>query len=226
MDADKTTVGAAFGRPGKLQTINKEGERNMAANRKKYMVIAGLVVLLVLTGYLNYRLNLADVDEGEPAEEVMAPMGEPLPAPPISEEPVAVEPAMQIEVGIEPSIEASSMSSAGFFATFRTDRDRTRTKEIEVLDGIIASTNTSSEQIADAQAQKLSIVDSMEKEMTVENMIKAKGFSDAAVTIHKGSVNAVIDKPALSEAEVAQVLDICVRETGEDVGNIKIMPRE
>ena len=205
---------------------NKEGERNMAANRKKYMVIAGLVVLLVLTGYLNYRLNLADENGEEPVEEVMAPMGEPLPAPPIDEAPMAAEPAMQIEVGVDSGQEVMSMSSAGFFATFRTDRDRTRTKEIEVLDSIIASAGTSSEQIDDAQAQKLSIVDSMEKEMTVENMIKAKGFSDAAVTIHKGSVNAVIDKPALSEAEVAQVLDICVRETGESVENIKIMPRE
>ncbi len=205
---------------------SKEREKNMAANRKKYMVIAGLVVLLVLTGYLNYRLNLTDISEGEPAEEVMAPMGEPLPEPPMNEAPIAVEPAMQIEVGVELGEEAMSMTSAGFFATFRMDRDRTRTKEIEVLDSIIASANTSGEQIADAQAQKLSIVDSMEKEMTVENMIKAKGFSDAAVTIHRGSINAVIDKPALSEAEVAQVLDICVRETGESVENIKIMPRE
>ncbi len=196
----------------------------MAANKKRYFIIGGLVVLLVLTGYLNYRLNLTDADGGEPVEEVMAPMGEPLPAPP-DMEPVAT-PAMSIEVGFDPGQEALSMTSAGFFATFRTNRDATRTMEIEMLDSIIASSSASEEQVSDAHAQKLSIVDSMEKEMTVESLIKAKGFSDAAVTIHRGSVNAVIDKPVLSEAEVAQVLDICVRETGESVGNIKIMPRE
>ena len=196
----------------------------MAANRKKYMVIAGLVVLLVLTGYLNYRLNLADENEEDSVQEVMAPMGEPLPEPPLAE-PVAT-PAMQIEVGLEPDQEAMSMTSAGFFAAFRTSRDNTRTRELEVLDSIIAGANTSGEQIDDAQAQKLSLVDAMEKEMLVENMIRAKGFSDAAVTIQKGSVNVVVDKTALSEAEVAQVLDICLRETGESAGNIKIMPRE
>ncbi len=204
----------------------------MAANRKRYFVIGGLVVLLVLTGYVNYRLNLADVDEGEPVEEVMAPMGEPLSAPlEQAAEPIVepAAPAMQIEVDgelFEPGQEAMAMSSAAAFASFRASRDSKRVSELEVLESIIVNANTSSEQIAEAQAQKLSIVDSMEKEVTVEGLIRMIGFTEAVVTIHRGSVNVVLDKPALSEAEVAQVLDICVRETGEDVGNIKIMPRE
>lgn len=209
--------------------IVSEGERKMASNKKRYWMIGGLVVLLVLTGYLNYRLNLADEAGEGPVEEVMAPMGEPLEAPPQMESEPLAAPAMQIEIdGVpyEQGQEAMAMSSAAAFASFRVSRDSQRVDELEVLESIIANANTSSEQIDMAQAQKLSIVDSMEKEVTVEGLIKIIGFTDAVVTIHRGSVNVVLDKPALSEAEVAQVLDICVRETGEDVGNIKIMPRE
>ena len=63
----------------------------------------------------------------------------------------------------------------------------------------------------------------MEAEFSAESMIRAKGFSDAAVTFHKGSVNVVIAAEELSSEEVAKILDIVKRETGEKTENIKIM---
>ena len=64
----------------------------------------------------------------------------------------------------------------------------------------------------------------MEKELTIENLIKAKGFADAAVTFHYGSVNVVVDCTELTNEQVAQILDIVTRETGEPAANIKISP--
>ena len=122
---------------------------------------------------------------------------------------------------------ASEASSSGvlqqmtFFESFRSERDTTRAQEIAYIDSIIEQ-GADAETMADAQQQKLSIVNHMEKEMTVESLLKAKGFSDAAVTLHAGSVNVVLSAETLSEEQVAQVLDIVVRETGEKTENVKI----
>jgi stage III sporulation protein AH len=115
----------------------------------------------------------------------------------------------------------SAAVQMSFFESFRKERDTTRSQEIAYIDTIIEQ-GADAETMADAQQQKLSIVDGMEKEMTIESLLKAKGFTDAAVTLHAGSVNVVLSAEELSDEQVAQVLDIIVRETGEKADNIKI----
>lgn len=116
---------------------------------------------------------------------------------------------------------SSGVVQMGFFDSFRSERDTARTQEIAYIDSIIEQ-GADAETMADAQQQKLSIVDGMEKEMTIESLLKAKGFADAAVTLHAGSVNVILSAETLSEEQVAQVFDIIVRETGERTENIKI----
>ncbi len=65
----------------------------------------------------------------------------------------------------------------------------------------------------------------MEKEVTIEGLLIAKGFTDAVVTLHEGSVNVVVDTAELTRQQAAQILDIVMRESGESSENIKIMPK-
>ncbi len=109
-----------------------------------------------------------------------------------------------------------------YFEAFRQERSDTRAIEIECLDEVIATSGSDAETLADAQEQKLALVENMEKEFTVESLIKAKGFHDVAVTFHAGSVNVIVDSEALDDRQVAQILDIVMRETGESADNIKI----
>ncbi len=113
-------------------------------------------------------------------------------------------------------------ANTNYFEAFRLDRDNTRSKEIAYLDTIIAQADTDNETLKEAQEQKMSIVECMETEFTVEKMIKSKGFDDVAVTFHKGSVNVIVDSNELSDSQVAQILDIVKRETGEEATNIKV----
>lgn len=114
-----------------------------------------------------------------------------------------------------------STTQGTFFESFRNDRNVTREKEIEYIDAIIQQ-GADAETLAEAQQQKLAIVDYMEKEMTVENLLKAKGFTDVAVSLHSGSVNVILAAETLSDEQVAQVLDIVMRETGEIADNVKV----
>ena len=119
--------------------------------------------------------------------------------------------------------EATSTSiPEDYFGSFRQERSDTRALEIEYLDEVIATSGSDAETLADAQEQKLALVENMETELTVESLIKAKGFHDAAVTFHAGSVNVIVDSEALDDSQVAQILDIVMRETGESADNIKI----
>lgn len=118
---------------------------------------------------------------------------------------------------------ALEQEDADYFASFRAERDAVRATEIEYLDEVIAVSYSDAETLADAQAQKLALVENMEAEFTIENLLRAKGFADAAVTFHKGSVNVVVDCPQLSSEQVAQILDVVTRETGESADNIKIL---
>lgn len=161
---------------------------------KKYLVLAVVAVLFVGAFVLNLIANGDTTEKSEMGtEETMA------------------------ETAAEPVV------AGDYFETFRQDREEVRKLEMEYLDEVIAASATDQETLADAQGQKLALVDNMEKEFTIESMIKAKGFEDAAVTFHSGTVNVVVKCEELNDSQVAQILDIVQKETGEPAKNIKVM---
>ncbi len=115
----------------------------------------------------------------------------------------------------------STAVGANFFAAYRDERDQVRTQELAYLDAIVAQ-GADAETLSDAQKQKLDLVNAMETELTVENLVRAKGFTDVIVSIHEGNVNVVVGAEKLNDEQVAQILDIVLRETGKTAENVKI----
>ena len=101
---------------------------------------------------------------------------------------------------------------------------RTRTQEITYIDSIISNTNTDQETLAEAQLMKLELTDTMEKEMLLEGLLKAKGFEDVFVTLGDESINVVVKDAELNQSEVAQILELVQRETSASAQNVKIIP--
>lgn len=130
------------------------------------------------------------------------------------------------QTGTQRASEVTQVSAQGktqtdFFAAYRDERDSVRTQELAYLDAIVAQ-GADSETLADAQKQKLELVNAMETELTVENLVRAKGFTDVIVSIHKGNISVVVGADALNDEQVAQILDIVLRETGKSAENVKI----
>ena len=143
---------------------------------------------------------------------------------PRSEE--AAEPADHDPLrGSEAQTAAVSVSAPGgrgtFFDAYRSERDSVRTQELAYLDAIVAQGGDEST-LSDAQKQKMTLVSCMESELNTENLIRAKGFEEVIVSMHNGSVNVIVDADALTDEQVAQILDIVLRETGETAENIKV----
>ena len=111
-----------------------------------------------------------------------------------------------------------------FFATYRSDRDSTRESECLYLDSIIASADASEESKTSAEQQKLALVMRMEQEMTLEALIKAKGFEDAIVAISDNGVSVVVGTAELTADQATQILNIITEETEYEATDVKIIP--
>ncbi len=166
--------------------------------KKKYGVLIGLVVLLVVAVFVNIRLNNAS---GETAPE---PVNASLD---------------QTKGGVVTEVDAEE-----YFEVFRTERQNWRKEEIAYIDEIIMNKDTDAETLADAQQQKLAIVGNMENEFTIESLVKAKGFEDVAVNINGGTVSVVVKAEEITSKQAAQILDIVCRTTDVDAENVKVYP--
>lgn len=118
------------------------------------------------------------------------------------------------------------VTTANYFATYRSERTTTRSEELLQLDSIIALYDETSEEYAEAVAAKMEIVTAMEQELQLETMIKSLGFSDAVVSIGIDSenVNVFINSDELDMDTALSIYDMLRNEAGVDAGNIIIMP--
>jgi len=121
---------------------------------------------------------------------------------------------------------AESESYGDFFATYRSDRLSSRNQSIEYLDAVIASSSSTADAKADAQAKKLEIVEAMEQELVLEGLIKSLGYDDCIVTMTTGSLNCILKSGELTDVQVAQVLGTIVDETAKSPTEVKIIPVE
>ena len=153
--------------------------------RTKIIIIAVMVLLLGVTGYLNVVLNNSVSNSNN-----------------------------------------NSTTTSSYFQTYRSDRESTRDQEMLYYDAMNANETSSAEAIATAESAKLALIEQMEQELVVEGLIKAKGFEDCVVTISDTDVNAVVKSGELTEAEVAQIVEIIQSQLNISLENIKLIPVE
>ena len=118
------------------------------------------------------------------------------------------------------------VTTANYFATYRSERTTTRSEELLQLDSIIELYDAESEEYAEAVAMKMDIVTVMEQELQLETMIKSLGFSDAVVSIgvESENVNVFINSDELDMDIALSIYDMLRNEAGVAAGNITIMP--
>jgi stage III sporulation protein AH len=173
----------------------------MSTAKQRIIVLAGLVALLIAAPILNYAFNSSKNKNTSSATT--------------NNKPAATAAA---------ALQTASVMTGNFFSDYVSERDKTRTDEVQYLDSIINDKNTDAATLKTAQQQKADIALAMEKELAIESLLKAKGFDKVAAVYQPGSVNIIVGKSQLTDAEVAQILDIAKTETGEKAENIKIIP--
>lgn len=169
----------------------------MTSAKQRIIVLAGLAVLLIAAPILNYRFNILNKNTAKSPKPTTSA-------------------SVQTDTG--------SVTTGNFFVDYIAEREKKRTDELKYLDSIINDTKTDAETLKTAKQQKINITVAMEKALSIETLLKAKGFDKVAVVYQTGSVNIIVGKSELTDAEVAQILDVARKETGEKAENIKIIP--
>ncbi|MBR4014858.1 MAG: SpoIIIAH-like family protein [Anaerotignum sp.] len=82
--------------------------------------------------------------------------------------------------------------------------------------------NVSKEQKDKCSENMMQLQERIEKETAAEAMIESKGFKEAYVRMDDDTVDVVVEKESLTDAEVAQIEDIVKRKTGYDASKIRI----
>ncbi len=120
------------------------------------------------------------------------------------------------------TVQASKVAN-DFFAQAKMDRDVTRGKNKDELQGIIGDPESSKELKSQANDKMLAIIDSSEREMAIETLIKEKGFSDVVVFVaDDGSLDIVVKTQSLTDAEATQIADIAARQANVSIANIHV----
>jgi stage III sporulation protein AH len=175
----------------------------MPKTKNKGLLVIALVAILAAATTVNYKLseksNTASSDStGIINAELVSTYSE--------------EEVMTSTTGVD----------SEFFEQYRTQREKTRSENISLLESIVSDSESSDEMVDNAQKEIIEMTQISEKELIVENLIKAKGFKDVIVFIHEGYVNVVVDAEQISTAQASQIQDIVVKECGVEVSKVCI----
>ena len=118
------------------------------------------------------------------------------------------------------------VSSANYFSQYRTERLMTRNEELLQLDEVIANSEVNSAERNEALNLKIEMTAITEKELLLENLIKAYGFEDAVVVIglESDNVNVIAKAPDMTTDDAILIYTIVFEEIGVSAENVKIIP--
>ncbi|HNR03468.1 MAG TPA: SpoIIIAH-like family protein [Bacillota bacterium] len=190
--------------------------------KKKNLIICSMIILLFVVGYAynsftSERLTDANLDLDA---QVIGTDEMGMPA-----ETAGTEEAAGPIVIEDSGSEALETTAASFFSEYRIERDKNRSKEVEMWQDIINSDKAEENFKNMAQQEIVKIVSLTDKEMIIENLIISRGFNDALVFLTDDSATVIVEAKELTSSNIAQIQDIVVRKTKLDPKNIKIMKK-
>jgi len=121
---------------------------------------------------------------------------------------------------------STNVKSGNFFTSYRADRDSARDQEKLYYSAILESASSTQEAKSNATSALNNIAAMVESELYLEGNIKAKGFSDVVVSMSNNFVNVMVSADKLTDAEVAQIVQVVQEQTNKSIDNIKIIPVE
>ena len=200
----------------------------MMVFKRKQIVMGALVVMILVAGYLNwsYKKDMAAVTTSimENGNAPKVNIGE---AQFVTNNDKA-EDKNNEQVSSTSTTVSSDTAAAqdNYFAQAKMNRESTRGQALEMLQGIVDNQNSPKESKVKAQNEIVAIAKFIDKEGTIENLIKAKGIKDAVVFINEGTANVVVNSEQLAPSQVAQILDVVTSQTGLGNDKIKIVEKK
>ena len=202
--------------------------------KRNQVVVTALAVMIAAAGYLNFKESrfsegkqtaLQLTEEGDVAALVdYSALPDDISAADLTLDPITAEVAETTGDGAAVYVSAGTgaLTDSGYFAEAKLDREQSRAKQKDILTEMLNNENISQEQKDKCSDNMMQLQERIEKETAAEAMIESKGFKEAYVRMDDDTVDVVVDKETLTDAEVAQIEDIVKRKTGYDASKIRI----
>ncbi len=202
--------------------------------KRNQVVVTALAVMIAAAGYLNFQESRSSegnqtalqlTEEGDVAALVdYSALPDDLSAEDLALDPITAEVAETTGDGAAVFVSAGSDALTGsqYFAEAKLDREQSRAKQKDILTEMLNNENVSEAQKEKCSESMMTLQERIEKETAAEAMIESKGFKEAYVRMDDDTVDVVVDKESLTDAEVAQIEDIVKRKTGYDASKIRI----
>ena len=200
----------------------------MSNFKRKKVMLVGLVALALCVGVINnklteQRLLQTSADYVEYEGQMMQQYGET--AQVVSSQ--TEDPAEQTweedeEVTLVSSDQYAELNDkTTYFEEARASLDMDRNEILSMLEEY-GETSEDGQTRDMAEKEKLTLMEYMNQEKTIENLLRNKGFADAYVVITDNAVNVTINKEELTQEDIAKALDIVIRETGRPAAQVVI----
>ena len=122
--------------------------------------------------------------------------------------------------------ETVAVSSSNYFNQYRSERLTTRNEELLQLDSVLVAAKADSAEYNDALTMKMQLTAMTEREMLLENLIKAYGFQDVVVVmgLDSDNVNVIAKSDELTASDAVLIYTIINEEAAVPPENVKIIP--
>ena len=192
--------------------------------KRNQVVVTALAVMIAAAGYLNFQESRGSAGEQTALQlteegDVTALVDYAALPDDVETDPITGETAGD---GAAVFVSANTADSSSYFAEAKLDREQSRAKQKDILNDMLENKNISQEQKEKCTESMMELQQRIEKETAAEAMIESKGFREAYVRMDDDTVDVVVDKDKLTDAEVAQIEDIVKRKTGMDTSKIRI----
>ena len=146
-----------------------------------------------------------------------------------SDEEVVVDMSSNEEESMEEIVEGTpgeavftSTQAVSTLSAAKVLKEQTRAKNKDALEEIVNNEILDSAQKEEAVANMVAMAQRSEKEVEAEILLSAKGFTETVVSIGENSVDVVVCMEELTDAHLAQIMDIVTRKTNIAEENIII----
>lgn len=179
--------------------------------RKKQLVLASLVLALGAAVYLSWQFSEPQVlstnaeTESESSELGVAQL--------VNNAYVETNTGEGSDIV---NVSSSTLSQA------RMSRQNSRDEAMEVLNSVLETADSDSAAREDAATQASAIAKNIIDESNVENLLSAKGFTEAVAYINNGECSVVVSGQ-MSESDSIIVQEVVMEQTGLSVDKIKIV---
>lgn len=188
------------------------------AFKKRQLILAVLVLALGSAVYLNWQFSsdksLSSTDAATSTKE----LGQ---AQFVNNN--SVDQQTNSEGNKDGKKEEAPKNSSEYFSKAKTERQKARDEAIDMIKEILEDAKSSEEAKAEAIKQGAVIAKRIEQESNIENLIKAKGFSECLAFIQNDECSVVVSSEGLDESSAISIKDIVCGQGAIALDKIKIV---